>query len=98
MKTVTIATLLLLLAGCASYEGRGLVPGVSTAADVEALMGAPAEVRKGVDGETVFWYPRLPYGRVSYAARIAPDGKLMNIEQRLTEDNLGRLEKGKMTA
>jgi hypothetical protein len=98
VKTFTTAMLLLLLAGCAGYEGRGLVPGVSTAADVEALMGPAAERRKGLDGETVLWFPRLPYGRASYAARIAPDGKLMDIEQRLTEENLVRLEKGKMTA
>jgi hypothetical protein len=89
---------LLLLAACASYDGRGLVPGVSTAAEVEALMGPPAERRKGLDGELVLWYPKLPYGRESYAARIAPDGKLVGIEQRLVVENLERLEKGKMTA
>jgi hypothetical protein len=88
----------LLLAGCAGYEGRGLVPGVSTAAEVEALMGPAAERRAGPNGETVLWFPRLPYGRASYAARIAPDGKLIAVEQRLTEENLARLEKGKMTA
>jgi hypothetical protein len=93
-----IAVSLLFLAGCAGYDGRGLQPGLSTAADVEALMGAPAERRKGLDGETVLWYPRLPYGRASYAARIASDGRLIDVEQRLTEDNLERLEKGKMTS
>jgi hypothetical protein len=60
-------------------------------------MGAPAERRAATGGETVLWYPRLPYGRASYAARIAADGKLIEIEQRLTEENLERLEKGKMT-
>ena len=89
--------LLLLAAGCASHSGRGLVPGQSTAADVQAVMGAPAERRAAPDGETVLWYPRLPYGRESYAARIASDGRLISIEQRLTEENLTRLERGKMT-
>ena len=93
-----IAVSLLLLAGCAGFDGRGLQPGVSTATDVEALMGTPAERRKSVNGETVLWYPRLPYGRASYAARIAPDGKLIAVEQRLTEENLELLQKGKMTA
>ena len=83
---------LLMLAGCASYSGRGLVPGVSTAAEVDAVMGPAAERRAGPNGETVLWYPRLPYGRESYAARIGADGKLIAIEQRLTEDNLGYLE------
>jgi len=90
--------LLLLLGGCASYSGRGLVPGQSTEADVIATMGAPAETRTGeISGEKVLWYPRLPYGRESYAARIAPDGKLIGLEQRLREENLDRLEKNKMT-
>lgn len=88
---------LLMLAGCASYSGRGLVPGVSTAAEVDAVMGPAAERRAGPNGETVLWYPRLPYGRESYAARIGADGKLIAIEQRLTEDNLGYLVKGKTT-
>ena len=90
--------LCLLLAACAGFDGRGLVPGVSTAGDVEALMGKPAERRAGPDGETVLWYPRLPYGRASYAARIAPDGRLIAVEQRLTEENLVHLVKGKTTA
>jgi hypothetical protein len=89
---------LALLAGCASYDGRGLVAGRSTESDVLAVMGAPAERRAGPDGETVLWYPRLPYGRASYAARIAADGRLVSLEQRLTEENLTRLERGKTTA
>jgi hypothetical protein len=94
----SLAILLLLLAGCAAYDGSSLRPGVSTAADVEALMGQPAERRKGVNGEMVLWYPRLPYGRASYAARISPDDKLIGVEQRLTEENLEFLQKGKTTA
>ena len=85
---------LLLLAACAGYDGRGLVPGVSTAAEVEALMGPPAERRKGLDGETVLWFPRLPAGRVSYAARIGKDDRLIAIEQRLTPEYLAQLKPG----
>jgi len=91
------AVLLVALAGCASYDGRGLVPGQSTEKDVLAVMGTPAERRAGPGGETVLWYPRLPYGRVSYAARMAADGRLIAVEQRLTEENLDNLHKGKMT-
>jgi hypothetical protein len=97
MRTWCVAVLLL-AAGCASYEGRGLVPGQSTAAEVEALMGPAAERRPAPNGETVLWFPRLPYGRASYAARIGPDGKLVSLEQRLTEENLVFLERGKTTA
>ncbi len=57
-------------------------------------MGRPADKRAGPQGEVVYWYPQLPYGRASYAARIAPDGRLIAVEQRLTEDNIKRVVKG----
>jgi len=85
---------LLLLAGCASFEGSGLVPGQSTAADVEAVMGAAADKRPAAGGETVYYFPRLPWGYATYAARIAPDGKLVALEQRLTEENIDKLKPG----
>ena len=57
-------------------------------------MGQPADKRAGPDGQTIYWYPQLPYGRASYAARIAPDGTLMGIEQRLVEDNIRQVVAG----
>ena len=86
--------LLLMLAGCASFEGRGLVPGQSTAADVEALMGRAADKRPAAGGETVYYFPRLPWGYATYAARIAADGTLVALEQRLTAENIDRLKPG----
>jgi hypothetical protein len=85
---------LLLLAGCAGYDGRSLVPGQSTAAQVEKSMGPSKDKRVASNGETVLWFPRLPYGRVSYAARIGKDDKLIAVEQRLTRDNLAKLVPG----
>lgn len=96
-RTLLAFCLALVLAGCASFSGSGLVPGASTAADVEALMGAPTDRRPGENGETVLWYPRLPFGRVSYAVRIGKDGRLVAIEQRLTEENVARLQPNKAT-
>jgi hypothetical protein len=89
-----LAVLCILVAGCASFAGRGLVPGQSTAAEVEAVMGRAAEKRSGAGGETVYFFPRLPWGYATYAARIAPDGKLVALEQRLTEENISRLKPG----
>lgn len=83
-----------LLAACAGFEGRGLVPGHSTAAEVEALMGRAADKRPASGGETVYYFPRLPWGYATYAARIGPDGKLVALEQRLTEENIARLKPG----
>ena len=97
MKTIIATSLIFLLAGCASDDGRGLVAGQSTAADVNAAMGRPAEQRRGANGETVYYYPRLPWGHVSYAARVGADGKLIALEQRLTEDNIKLVVPGKST-
>ena len=85
--------LAVLAVGCAT-EGRGLVAGQSTAADVEAGMGPAADKRPAPGGETVYYYPRLPWGYATYAARIAPDGRLVALEQRLTLENTEQLKVG----
>lgn len=94
MKTILFPAALALAAGCASFDGRGLEPGRSSLADVESAMGRAAERRPGPGGETVYYYPRLPWGYATYAARIGPDGRLIALEQRLTEDNIARLKPG----
>ncbi len=83
-----------LLSGCASYSGSGLVAGVSTTADVEALMGKPAERIERSSGGSVFYYPRGPVGRETYAVLIGADGKVQRVEQRLTDANIARLVPG----
>lgn len=89
---------LILLAGCAAYTGRGLVAGQSTEADVLAVMGKPTERGSGSKpGETVLWYSRLPYGRENWAAVIGSDGRLISLEQRLTEENLDKLQRNRTT-
>ena len=93
MKLILALALAALTVAC-STEGSGLVPGQSTAADVEARMGPAADKRPGAGGETVYYYPRLPWGYATYAARIAPDGKLVALEQRLTLENTEQLKVG----
>ena len=92
MKKISLS-LAFLLGACAS--GPGLVPGQSTAADIEAKH--PAEKRV-VGGETVYYFPDLPWGYRSYAARVGGDGKLIAVEQRLTEENIAKVVSGKSTA
>ena len=94
MKLLRLIPFLVALAACASVDGYTLRPGESTAHDVEMVMGQPAATRSGPDGQTIYWYPQLPYGRASYAARIAPDGTLMALEQRLVEDNIKQVVPG----
>jgi hypothetical protein len=86
------------LAACASYDGRGIVAGSSTAADVERVMGQPAEKVTGSAGDTVWFYPRNPFGRHTYAVSVAPDGRVRGIEQTLTMENMARIGAGTSTA
>jgi hypothetical protein len=81
---------LLLVAGCASFDGAGLKPGQATSAEVERVMGTPAETRK-VGGETLLYYPRQPFGDATFVARIGQDGRLIDIEQRLTDANVAKI-------
>jgi hypothetical protein len=84
-----IIALALLLAGCASY--RDLTPGQSTLADVEAVLGRAAEQGVRPGGETWLYYPKQPFPRKVYVARLAPDGKLVAVEQRLSEEYIAKL-------
>ena len=90
--------MLALLAGCASYDGRGLVPGQSRSGDVQALMGAPTERIAVSGGDTLWFYTRNPAGFHSYAVRIGADGVVRSIEQRLTVENVNKLRAGSTTA
>ena len=90
MKPVLALLVVLLLSACASFGGRGLTPGVSTAADVERVMGAAAE-RRQVGSETWYYYPRQPFGRKVFVARVAADGRLLAVEQRLTDETVARI-------
>ena len=98
MKKTIALVAALLVAGCAAYDGRGLVPGQSSAKDVEALMGAPKERVTVAGGDSVWFYPRNPFGLETYAARISPQGTLVSLEQRLTVENLRRLVIGTSTS
>ena len=89
MKTILILAASALAAGCAG--GPALVPGQSTLSDVERTMGHAADKRI-VGGETVYYYPRLPWGYESYAARMSADGKLVALEQRLTDANIKKVK------
>jgi hypothetical protein len=97
MRLLALLALLSVTAGCAS-TGADLQPGVATAADVERSMGRPVERRQAANGETVLWYPHFPVGKVSYAARIAPDGRLIAVEQRITEKNIATIQPNSTTA
>jgi len=76
-------------AGCATY--KDLQPAQSTRADVEAALGQPVEQRMRADGETWLYYPKQPFARKVLVARVAADGKLLAVEQRLSEEYIAKL-------
>ena len=94
LKASLCAAFLAGLAACASYDGRGLIPGQSTQAEVDALMGGAVYRRPGPEGETHVYYSRMPYGGEVYVARIGPDGKLKAMEQRLSEPYFAKVTPG----
>jgi hypothetical protein len=98
MKILAIAAATLLLGACASFDGRGLVPGQSRAADVEASMGSPHQRLALPNGDTALYYSRLPEGRKMFVATLAPDGTLRGIEQRLEYPFIKRIVPNTTTA
>jgi hypothetical protein len=95
---VLSATIVVLSAGCAGYySGSTLVPGRSAAAEVEATMGTPTERVKLPGGDTLWFYPRGPYGRQTYAVRVGADGLVREVSQVLTMQNLAKLRIGQLT-
>ena len=53
-------------------------------------MGTPME-RRQVGAESWLYYPSQPYGRKVFVARLAPEGRLISVEQRLTEEYIAKL-------
>jgi hypothetical protein len=87
----------LLLAGCASFDGRGLVAGKSTAADAEALMGPPAQTLPLPEGGKALYFSRMPEGRMVFEVRVSADGVVRSIEQKLTRKHIWELVNGSST-
>jgi len=84
-------TILALLAGCASYSGRGLEPGIASESEVWNVMGEPAATWETPDG--LAWaYPRGPLGVETFLVRFDADGKLALIEQVLDEEHFAQIK------
>src|SRR5262249_1600971 len=98
LRRIAIAMAAASIAACASYSGSGLVAGKSTAAEVEQQMGPPRERLQSGAGDTVWFYPRGPFGRETFAVTVAPDGRVRSVEQRLTVANISGITVGKTTS
>lgn len=96
-KPLAALALVALLAGCSTFNPSRIVPGTSTAGDVTANMGEPAEKLAEASGDSVWFYPWGRLGRQTWAIRVGADGTVRSVEQRLTEANIKRIEPGKTT-
>ena len=84
---------LALLAGCASYSGGGLKPGISTETDVRVEMGIPAATWETPDG-SVWAYPRGHLGLETYLVRFDASCRLKLIEQVLNDERFAQIKTG----
>jgi len=71
-----------------------LESGVSTEQDVRDRFGPPEAVWDGDDGAQVYEYNRQPAGHVNYMITIGPDGRMVRLEQVLTEANFAQVQPG----
>ena len=86
MKSAILLSAAVLCAGCASYSGSSLRPGVSTEAEVRGVMGAPAVEFANGDGSRQLAFPRGPLGTQTFMADVGADGKLTAVRAVLNDE------------
>ena len=94
MRVIAPLILLIALFGCASYDGRGLKPGISTTADVVQLMGTPAMRWNEPGGGELLAFTRGPSGTQTFMVRIAANGTLANKENVLDMRHFAQIQAG----
>lgn len=77
-----------LLASCASYDGRSLKAEVSGLDEIVSTMGQPAAQWRDADGSMQLAYPRGPAGLHTYMVHLGPNGKLQSLENVLDDQHL----------
>lgn len=97
MKLATALTMLSLAALLGACAGaRTLVPGQSVEADVRTRMGAPTDTRTE-GGDKLWEYATGPEGMTTHLVRIGADGRVKEVSQLLTEENLAKVIPGRTT-
>lgn len=82
------------LAGC--VQPTVFAPG-SSIVDLRARAGNPTDIRFDRSGDELWEYARGPQGTESYVVRIGPDGKVKEVTQVLTDEQLMKVVPGTMT-
>lgn len=96
-RTALLAAAAMLLAGCAAIDYYRLEPGKSAEADVRRALGEPALVFTDPDGSRQLAFPHGPAGTETHMAFLSPDGRLIRLEQVLSEDQFRRIVGGVTT-
>jgi len=97
MRLATILTVMLfagVLAGCASP--RSFAPG-SSIVDVRARAGTPTDIRFDRNGDELWEYATGPEGTETYLVRVGLDGKVKEVTQLLTDEQLMKIVPVTMT-
>ncbi|MFG6414032.1 hypothetical protein ACG02S_09000 [Roseateles sp. DC23W] len=94
LASITLCTALLLTACATPDRDARLQPGVSRGEDVIALYGTPTRIWPEADGGRTLEYATQPRGEHCYMVRLAPDGRLMGIEDGLSYANRARIVPG----
>ena len=97
MRRMLALVLLGSLAACAGYRGGGLTPGQATLEQVLATMGPPATQWSDPDGSRRLAYPRGPMGVATFMVDIAPDGRLVRIEDVMVMSTFAKITAGMNT-
>lgn len=92
-RLLALAGILAALAGCASDPQRNIAPGMS-AAEVGSRFGKPVEVGRLPTGEEYWDYSRQPFGYTISRVTFAPDGRVRDVRNLLTEENFKNLHAG----
>lgn len=84
----------LIVAACASYDGRGLKPGEASLEDVYVTMGQPAMRWQNPDGTQQLAYPRGPAGFHTFMVQVGANGTVQSIENVLDNQHLANVRAG----
>jgi len=94
MKIFITLLFALFLGGCASYNGRGLQPGISNLDDIQRTMGEPAIRWREASGGERLAYPRGPSGFHTFMLETDKNGLLLSLENVLEPRHFARLREG----
>jgi len=97
MRLPSTLVLLLCIAALAGCMGaQALVPGQSTVVEMRAKVGIPTDIRFDRNGDELWEYAQGPAGYETYLVRVGADGKVKEVTQILTEDQLMKIVPGTM--